>query len=135
MEKEIEYTISGELLPGELGELLNSVFSSNFTPSELYSIIHGSTDYVTARHGADLVGFGRLLSDGATIAYINYMAVTPRFQNQGIGQQILKLLVKAAGTLHSIFLYTNTADSLYLRNGFQLSEKRLYVMHNPATGK
>ena len=132
MEKEIDYEISGALLPGELGKLLDSVFSTNFTPSELSSIIHGSSDYVTARHGAELVGFGRLLSDGATIAYINYMAVTPKFQNQGIGQQVLKLLVEAAGAVHSIFLYTNTADSLYLRNGFHPSEKRLYVMHNPA---
>ena len=132
MEKVIEYSISGVLLPGELGELLDSVFSSNFSTSELSSIIHGSTDFVTARHGLDLVGFGRLLSDGGTMAYINYMAVAPEYQRQGIGQQILKLLVEAAGSLHSIFLYTNTADSLYLRNGFQLSEKRLYVMHNPA---
>ena len=132
MEKEIEYSISGALLPGELGELLKAVFSDNFTTEELSSIIQGSSDYVTARHGADLVGFGRLLSDGATMAYINFMAVSPQYQRQGIGQQVLKLLVEAAGAVHSIFLYTNTADSLYLRNGFQPSEKRLYVMHNPA---
>lgn len=132
MEKSIDYTISGALQPGELGELLDAVFSSNFTTEELSSIIHGSTDYITARHGAALVGFGRLLSDGGTMAYINYMAVAPEYQRQGIGQYILKLLVEAAGPVHSIFLYTNTADALYLRHGFQPSEKRLYVMHNPA---
>ena len=132
MEKEIDYAISGTLQPDELGGLLGTVFSDNFTTEELSSIIHGSTDYVTARHGAELVGFGRLLSDGATMAYINFMAVNPQYQRQGIGQQVLKLLVEAAGTVNSIFLYTNTADSLYLRNGFQPSEKRLYVMHNPA---
>jgi N-acetylglutamate synthase-like GNAT family acetyltransferase len=129
MEKVIEYSISGTLLPGELGELLEAVFSENLTAKALSSIIHGSSDYVTARHQSTLVGFGRLLSDGGTMAYINYMAVTPEYQNQGIGQQVLKLLVEAAGSVHSIFLYTNTADSLYLRNGFQPSEKRLYVMH------
>ena len=131
MEKVIDYVISGALLPGELGKLLDSVFSTNFTPNELSSIIQGSSDYVTARHDSELVGFGRLLSDGGTMAYINYMAVSPQYQRQGIGQQVLKLLVEAAGAVHSIFLYTNTADSLYLRNGFQPSEKRLYVMHNP----
>jgi N-acetylglutamate synthase-like GNAT family acetyltransferase len=135
MKNLIDYTISGVLQPVELGELLDAVFSDNFTTSELSSIIHGSTDYVTARRGAELVGFGRLLSDGGTMAYINYMAVAPEYQRQGIGQQVLKLLVEAAGAVHSIFLYTNTADSLYLRNGFQPSEKRLYVMHNPARGK
>ena len=132
MKHKIHYSISGELLPGELGDLLNRVFATIYTPRELSSIIAGSTAYVTARHSGVLVGFGRILSDGASMAYINYMAVTPKYQRQGMGQYILKLLVEAAGEVNSIFLYTNTADSLYLRNGFQPSEKRLYVMHAPA---
>ena len=33
----------------------------------------------------------------------------------------------AVGDVSSTYLYTNTADSLYMRNGFQPSEKRLYV--------
>ena len=69
----------------------------------------------------------RVISDGAATAYINDMAVHPRYQRQGIGQRILELLMHAVGDVSSIYLYTNTADSLYLRNGFQLSEKRLYV--------
>ena len=133
MKHKIDYSISGELLPGELGELLSTVFDTIFTPRELSRIIAGSTAYVTARHSGVLAGFGRILSDGASMAYINYMAVSPKYQRQGMGQHILKLLVEAAGEVNSIFLYTNTADSLYLRNGFQPSEKRLYVMHNPVT--
>lgn len=133
MKQKIHYSISGELHPGELGDLLNRVFATIYTPRELSSIIDGSTAYVTARHSGILVGFGRILSDGASMAYINYMAVNRKYQRQGIGQHILKLLVEVAGEVNSIFLYTNTADSLYLRNGFQPSEKRLYVMHNPVT--
>jgi N-acetylglutamate synthase-like GNAT family acetyltransferase len=132
MKHKIDYSISGELQPDELGNLLNSVFSEIYTHSELTSIITGSKVCITARHAGVLVGFGRLLSDGATMAYINFMAVDAKYQRQGIGQHILKLLIEAAGEVNSIFLYTNTADSLYLRNGFQPSEKRLYVMHKPA---
>ena len=132
MKHKIHYSISEELHPGELGNLLNTVFATVFTLRELSSIIAGSTAYVTARHSGVFVGFGRILSDGATIAYINFMAVNPKYQRQGIGQHILKLLVEVAGDVNSIFLYTNTADSLYLRNGFQPSEKRLYVLHTPA---
>ena len=132
MKHKIDYSISGELLPGELGELLSTVFDTIFTTRELSRIIAGSTAYVTARHSGILVGFGRILSDGATMAYINYMAVNQKYQRQGIGQHILKLLVDVAGDINSIFLYTNTADSLYLRNGFQPSEKRLYVLRTPA---
>jgi N-acetylglutamate synthase-like GNAT family acetyltransferase len=68
-----------------------------------------------------------MLSDGAVLAYINNMAVSPDYQRQGIGQTILDTLIEVAGEVKSIFIYSNTADSLYVRNGFQLSEKRLYV--------
>jgi N-acetylglutamate synthase-like GNAT family acetyltransferase len=132
MKHKIDYSISGELLPDELGELLNAAFETEYTPRELSRIIAGSTAYVTARHSDVLVGFGRILSDGATIAYINYMAVSRNYQRKGIGQHILKLLIDVAGDVNSIYLYTNTADSLYLRNGFQPSEKRLYVFRRPA---
>ena len=132
MKYKIHYSISGELLPGELGELLTEAFAITITPDKLSKIIARSTAYVTARHSGVLVGFGRILSDDATIAYINYMAVNQNYQRQGIGQHILKLLVDAAGDVNSIYLYTNTADSLYRNNGFQLSEKRLYVLRKLA---
>jgi len=130
MNSEITFSVSGELLPDELGELLDLVdlpLSISHTPKELAQIIADSSAYVTARHSGNLVGFGRILSDGAAIAYINDMSVHPKYQRQGIGQHILELLMHAAGDVSSIYLYTNTADSLYLRNGFQPSEKRLYV--------
>ena len=93
-------------------------------------IISGSTAYITARDSGKLVGYGRIITDGATLAYINNMAVNPDYQRQGIGQTILKTLIKIGKTVTSIYLYTNTADVLYIRNGFQLSEKRLYVLRN-----
>ena len=130
MKREIDFSVSGELLPDELGELLDLVdlpLAISYTPKELAQLIAGSTAYVTARHSGNLVGFGRILSDGAAIAYINDMSVHPKYQRQGIGQHILELLMHAVGDVSSIYLYTNTADSLYLRNGFQPSEKRLYV--------
>ena len=131
MNSNIQYSISGELLPEELGHLLQSVNMSAYSKRKLAGVISESTAYVTARDSGKLVGFGRMLSDKATLAYINNMAVHPDYQRQGIGQIILKTLIKTAGDVNSIYLYTNTADSLYIRNGFQPSEKRLYVLRNP----
>ena len=131
MNPKIQYAISGELLPEELGQLLQSVQMSTYSEEKLGRIISGSTLYVTARDSEKLVGFGRLLSDRATLAYINNMCVNPNYQRQGIGRAILETLIKAAGDVNSIFLYTNSADALYIRNGFQASEKRLYVLRNP----
>lgn len=130
MNSNIQYEISGELLPEELDRLLQSVNMGAYPKEKLDRIISGSTAYVTARDSGKLVGFGRMLSDKATLAYINNMAVSPNYQRHGIGRIILETLIKHAGDVNSIYLYTNTADSLYIRNGFQLSEKRLYVLRN-----
>jgi len=104
---------------------------STYTNEKLARVISESTAYVTVRDSGKLVGFGRVLSDNATLAYINNMAVDPNYQRQGIGRTILKTLVKIAGNVNSIYLYTNTADALYVRHGFQPSEKRLYVLRIP----
>ena len=131
MVSQYQFSVSGDLLPDELRTLFQMTGMSVYTQEKLTGIVSGSTAYVTARDSGKLVGFGRLLSDGATLAYINNMAVDPGYQNQGIGQAILKKLIEIAGDVNSIFLYTNTADSFYLRNGFNLSEKRFYIMRLP----
>ena len=127
MRSEILYSIGGSLQPEELGKLLLAAADSCYSASELEAVIAKSTAYVTARDSGKLVGFGRLLSDGAVIAYINNMAVSPQYQGQGIGRAILERLIETAGNVKSIFLYSDTADQFYLNNGFELSEKRLYV--------
>jgi N-acetylglutamate synthase-like GNAT family acetyltransferase len=125
--REIDYSVGGKLQPQELGELLLAAAGSRYSPSELDAIIAKSTTYVTARDSGKLVGFGRLLSDGVVIAYINNMAVSPEYQQRGIGKAILDRLVETAGNVKSIFLYSDTADQFYVNNGFERSEKRLYV--------
>lgn len=128
---QFEITVSGNLLPEELGDLLRATGMSVYTQEKLAGVISGSSAYVTVRDSGKLIGFGRLLSDGATLAYINNMAVAPNYQRQGIGKMILNKLIEIAGEVNSIFLYTNTADSFYVRHGFQPSEKRLYILRNP----
>ena len=105
MSNEIQYSVCGSLQQEELGRLLLSSANSSYSASELESIISKSTAYVTARDSGGLVGFGRLLSDGAVIAYINNMAVSPECQKQGVGKAILDRLIEAAGNVKSIFLY------------------------------
>lgn len=124
---EIQYAVSGALAPEELGALLRAAAGSAYIVSELEKIISNSTAYVTARERGELVGFGRLLSDGAVVAYINNLAVHPAYQRCGIGKILLASLIEAAGNVRSVFLYTDTADALYQREGFCRSEKRLYV--------
>ena len=125
--EKIDYAVSGTLGQEELGALLQAAAGSTYTATELEKVIAHSTAYVTARDGKRLVGFGRLFSDGAVIAYLNNLAVEPSYQRLGIGKTMLAMLIKVAGNVRSIFLYTDTADALYQREGFYRSEKRLYV--------
>ena len=131
---EIQYAVSGALAPEELGALLHAAAGSDYSASELEKIIANSTAYVTARECGRLVGFARLLSDGAVIAYINNLAVHPAYQGRGIGKSLLASLIEAAGNVRSMFLYTDTADALYQRKGFCRSEKRLYVKKRSVAG-
>ena len=126
--QEIDYAVSAPLETAELGALLHAAAGSTYSVAELESVVAHSTAYVTARDGERLVGFGRLLSDGAIIAYLNNLAVHPDYLGRGIGKAVLATLIETAGNVRSIFLYTDTADALYLRAGFQRSEKRLYVL-------
>ena len=125
-----EYSINGVILPGELIKLLKLSGMNIYSEERICGMLKGSTNYIACRKEKELVGFGRIISDNSTIAYINNMAVKPECQRQKVGETILRKLMKTAENVASIYLYTNTADNFYLKNGFKLSEKRLYVFKN-----
>jgi ribosomal protein S18 acetylase RimI-like enzyme len=135
MTDSFQYTVNGPFRPEEVHALFNSTGLIKIQPlSTLMGAITGSSAYVTARADDTLIGFGRLLTDYHSIAYINYMAVDPGYQRRGVGQAILEKLVKASGDVERVFLYTDTADAFYMRHGFTPSEKRLYVFHKKGRG-
>lgn len=133
--QEIHYAVSARLEARELGQLLAAAAGSTYSDAMLTRLIDGSTAYVTARAGERLVGFGRLLSDGAVTAYVNNMAVSPDYQDQGIGGRLLDMLIGVAGEVKSLYLYTDTADAFYLRHDFRPSEKRLYLRRRNDTAR
>jgi N-acetylglutamate synthase-like GNAT family acetyltransferase len=127
MSSQVEYSIRGDVSPGELGELLRITDMGDYSDEKLRGMLSGSTTYVVARSSGRLIGFGRIFTDHVTLAYINNMAVHPDYQRHGIGSKILDLLFCEAGDANSILLYTKTADSLYRRRGFEPFDKRLYI--------
>ena len=133
MTDSIRYTLNDPFRPEELHSLFQSAGFDVRPLSRLVGAVSGSTAYITAMDGDKLVGFGRLLTDYHSIAYINYMAVDPGYRRKGIGQTILRKLVEAAGDAERVFLYTDTADAFYVRNGFTPSEKRLYLYRKQKT--
>ena len=135
MTNSIQYTLNGPFRPEEIQALFGSAGFDVQPLSRILGAISGSTAYITATDGDKLIGFGRLLTDYHSLAYINYMAVDPGYRRKGIGQSILRKLVEASGDVDRVFLYTNTADAFYVHNGFESSEKRLYLYRKQKSGQ
>ena len=64
------------------------------TSDELYECLTASWYIVSVYEGEQLVGFGRVLSDGKLHALITEMIVLPEYQKRGIGKQVLKMITE-----------------------------------------
>jgi GNAT superfamily N-acetyltransferase len=70
------------------------------TPDALMSAVSNSQYVVCAYEGGQLIGFGRILTDGILHAMIYEMIVHPAYQGRGIGKQILGMLVQWCQEAH-----------------------------------
>lgn len=75
----------------EAVELYRAVGWSGYAddPQTLAGALRGSTCVITARRGGDLVGLARVVSDGATIAYLQDVLVHPDHHRAGIGRRLV----------------------------------------------
>jgi ribosomal protein S18 acetylase RimI-like enzyme len=63
-------------------------------------IVRGSFCFMVARDGAQVVGMGRAISDGASDAYIQDVVVLAEHRGHGVGQELVRRLTercRAAG--------------------------------------
>jgi GNAT superfamily N-acetyltransferase len=88
---------------------------------DLYSAIKNSWFLVSVYNEEDLIGFGRVISDGYLHAFIVDLIVAPQHQKCGTGSRILNCLVekiKQAG-INDIQLFCAKGKKLfYLNNNF-----------------
>jgi GNAT superfamily N-acetyltransferase len=70
-------------------------------------------------HGSAQVGFARVVSDGATVAYLCDVFVLPVYQGAGLGKALVDEAVNGGG-LEGVkwILHTEDAHDLYRRYGF-----------------
>lgn len=59
-------------------------------PDNLLRALKGSSTLVSARDGETLVGLARMLSDGASICYLQDILVLPSHHRRGIGRALAK---------------------------------------------
>jgi GNAT superfamily N-acetyltransferase len=89
--------------------------------SDLQRALEGSWHVIAAYDGEQLVGLGRVVSDGVLYAMIYDMIVRPSHQGRGIGTAILHKLVEACKSagLGDIQLFSAKGQAdFYRKRGF-----------------
>lgn len=89
---------------------------------QLLSAMKNSWYFVAAYSDDQLVGCGRIVSDGYLHAYVNEMIVLSGFQGKGIGKEILSQLLQKTlehGIKDIQLFCAKGKERFYLKNGFE----------------
>ena len=70
--------------------LRESVGFQKLTPEQALLVISSTTFIVAAVHNGEYVGLVRILTDTLTDAYITDVIVSPHFQGQGLGRELIE---------------------------------------------
>jgi GNAT superfamily N-acetyltransferase len=81
---------------------------------------------VVVRHGGEIVGMGRVISDGGLFFMVVDIAVEPAHQGRGLGKAIMAALVErlraaAPSRAHVALIADGEAHRLYAQYGFTLT--------------
>ena len=91
-------------------------------PEELVKAISSSWYALCAFNDKnELIGFGRIVSDGVLYALICDMIIAPAYQNQGIGSTILRKMIQRCeeGEIRVVWLFAAADKSgFYEQHGF-----------------
>jgi len=96
---------------------------TNYTskPKILLEGIKNSLYTLGAYDGISLVGLIRLVGDSNTIIYIQDILVLTKYQNKGIGTELLNIVLKKYQDVRQIILTTDNSEtqkSFYEKNNF-----------------
>jgi len=99
-------------------------WSSAEKPNLLLAALKNSHSLVTARLEGRLVGIGNAISDGHLVVYFPHMLVHPDAQRQGIGRQMMTLLLDKYAGFHQLMLTADgDAIDFYKSLGFSRAGK------------
>ena len=95
-------------------------WSSAKKPNELYNALMNSHSLVTAWDKEKLVGLVSSITDGYLVVYYPHLLVLPKYQKQGIGLNLLKIITQKYRDFHQQILVAEaeTVD-FYRKCGFK----------------
>ncbi len=121
---EITYKTSKEFTVAQLQDLFLSVeWSSGNYPDKLQQAMLNSHTVFSAWYGDKLVGLMNCLSDGIMTAYFHYLLVRPEFQDQGIGKELVALMLGVySDYARKVLIAYGEEIGFYQRCGFEIGE-------------
>ncbi|TAI49561.1 GNAT family N-acetyltransferase [Flagellimonas allohymeniacidonis] len=87
---------------------LQTGWAKNRNRLDIQRLIDQMEHFVTVRHGSQLVGFGRAISDGVYRALIEDIIVHEKFRGKGIGGKLVLALLAQIQSVEEIILHTET---------------------------
>ena len=120
----ITYKTSKEFTAAQLQDLFLSVeWSSGNYPDKLQAAMINSHTVFSAWEGDKLVGLMNCLSDGIMTAYFHYLLVRPESQDQGVGKELVALMLGVYKDYARKVLIAYCEEiGFYQRCGFEIGE-------------
>jgi aralkylamine N-acetyltransferase len=105
-----------------------------YDPGEIPWLIQGSYRFIVgvAEKTHETMAMGRILSDGVCTGIIQDMCVLNKYRGHGIGQELLKYLIKAAidAGIFKIFLVAETGTrEFYEKSGFISNNNQIFLLN------
>lgn len=127
----IEYRQTRDFTEEDLRRLFLSVgWESGRYPKRLVTAMRNSTHVISAWDGDRLIGLLRALADGATIAFLHYVLVDPKYQSRHIGDELMKRIMKNFTDLLHVKVIPSDPRTitLYERYGFRQYDNYLAMV-------
>tara|TARA_Y100001968_G_C18939454_1_gene518009 strand:- start:11 stop:463 length:453 start_codon:yes stop_codon:yes gene_type:complete len=107
----------------------NAFWAVNRDTKSLRKMLANSSGVISIWDNQDLIGFGRVTTDGEYRAVIWDVVVDSKYQGSGIGTLVIEniLKMKKLKNIDKIYLMTTNQKNFYLQMGFKLEEKQ-YLM-------
>lgn len=78
------------------------------SPETHLRILHGSSDVLIAKDGDQVIGFITAITDGVLCASIPLLEVLPEYRHQGVGKELVRLMLLK---LQDYYMIDLTCDS------------------------
>ena len=115
----------------DLSELIRIAPLSDQPPEQIKTIFSNSQFFCFVFHETQIVGAGRILSDGLAFAYLSHIAVHPDYQGMGLGKKIVRNLIEQSKGHSMIILYSNPGlEGFYYNLGFKKMKTAMAIFEN-----